>query len=51
MKVLITALVSSAATAAFFLKDKIFGKKKRTKVVSRARPTKILGDLRIAEIH
>ena len=36
MKVLLTALVSSAATAAFFLKDKIFsgqGKKKRTKVI------------------
>ena len=33
MKLLITALVSSAATAAIFLKDKIF-KKKRTKVVS-----------------
>jgi hypothetical protein len=36
MKLLITALVSSAATAAILLKDKIFGtgQKKRTKVVS-----------------
>ena len=35
MKLLITALVSSAATAAVLLKDKIFAKKekKRTKVV------------------
>ncbi|QDZ19503.1 3-deoxy-manno-octulosonate cytidylyltransferase [Chloropicon primus] len=33
MKLVVTAIVSSAATAAFFLKDKFFGKKKRTKVI------------------